>query len=256
MTANCYCLYLDVLGFKERTTAASRAGRLVELMSPLEVAIANAVSRFQDRAEWTAESMWHWRLFSDNVLLWRIILSDEAEYEMGEIFREASWLQLDLAAAGFFTRGGLAQGELFWTNHLVTGAPLFEAVALEEAAVFPRVQLSEAMLVTATDHVALYSEQEGAPQTQNLWRAPDGTIFLNFLSLLEDDWITSSHALELLTQFRTHLADQIQHSRGHVRNKLLWLASYHDAWAIQRSNGHEPLIGQPGDATFGPWLPN
>jgi len=230
MQSTCYCLYLDVLGFKERAREAMRTASLAAVMRPLHQAIKSTDARLRDRASWTKKRLWHWRFFTDNLLLWRISQSEDGQFEMGAIIQESSWVQLELAAAGFFTRGGLAHGELLWKTNFVVGEPLFAAVELEKSARYPRVLMAGDVIRKALEHAGEWTNISDAPQGEAFWRGPDDAVFLNYLDLLKDDWLTTEQKTVLLQNQRDHLAAQLHGNHGEAREKLLWLASYHNAW--------------------------
>ncbi len=255
------CLYFDVLGFKERTRRAERAGGAGgagSYLLPLNSIMSSVVSRINERAGWTDPPSWHWRLFSDNVLVWHVIHSDDAMFELAGIMAQASWAQLELGAAGYFIRGGITLGQLYWDEHIVSGEPLFEAVEMEKAARFPRLLLSPALIERAAQDVESYTTPSEGPFIRDLWRSSDGLPFISFLNALSDeDELLERDKRRLHENFRIHLARQTAASTGEARDKMMWLNSYHDQWVCENApeeNRERLLLGVTGAHVFSPFM--
>lgn len=233
------CLYFDVLGFQQRSRRAESSGNAQHYLLPLSQRINAIVERINERAGWTDPPAWHWRLFSDNVLVWHVVHSDDGVFELAGVLAQAAWAQLELGAAGYFIRGALTMGRLHWDEHVVSGEPLFEAVELEKAARFPRLLVSPALLEQAARDVEAYTSPLDAPFVRDLWRSTDGVVFVNFLnSLVDEDELPESMKRRMHEDFRIHLARETASATGEARSKLLWLCSYHDHWV--RANAPEP----------------
>ncbi|MHB1081221.1 MAG: hypothetical protein ACYC67_17625 [Prosthecobacter sp.] len=248
----------DILGFQERTRRAERAENAMSYLLPLSERMGAIIARINERAGWTDPPAWHWRLFSDNVLVWHVIHSDDGDFEFAGILAQASWAQLELGAAGYFIRGAVTIRQLYWDEHVVSGEPLFEAVELEKAARFPRLLVSSALLEQAALDVESYTSPTEAPFVRDLWRSSDGNTFVSFLNTLaNEDELLESDKRRLHENFRVRLARQSAAARGEARLKLQWLQSYHDQWVLQNLPEVEReslLLGGPESETFTPFI--
>ena len=220
-------LFADLLGFRDRALKVARDKKAASLLltdysSAIDLAMA-AIEEFRDGAIF--------RSFGDSFLFAERIAGQEAESEMGWVLIAACDVQLALANAGWFMRGGLAVGPFVADDRLVFGQAFFEAYALEqEKAIHPRIVLSEGAAQEAESHMRFYGKPYEAPHNGYLLRDADGSLFLNYLYAPLGAGEDPSVAAQLCGQHKVVVEKALDDHRGSPRHwaKYEWIARYHN----------------------------
>lgn len=216
--------FVDVLGISEHATGDDAQSVVEKLDDALDR--ARRRSQVDEEFYWT-NSSW----FSDNLAL-ASALGDEQEFWEGifaSVIIGASWLQFMLAIEGFFLRGGVTFGDQFMDDRINFGPALVEAVKLEKLAVNPRIVLSETVTRLTRHFCTYYADGYDNPFGVHLAVLPDRTLFLSYLSVVnEADDV--QQALDMLTLHRDAVVAQLDNSVDdpHVHEKYRWLAGYHN----------------------------
>ena len=221
---------IDILGYKQSIYEELTPSAQVALLRRLRRAF-DAVEEYlydtgdtkhQKRAFWVAKA------FTDNIVI-GCPVHDDAESEMGIIFSNLSWLQMEMVREGLFLRGGLAVGDLYMDGELVFGRGLLEAYEAESTmARDPRIVLAASARKYVRKHIGYYvSGPEGSPQYRDLLRDSDGQVFLNYLSCILDD---DPPAFSLLSEHGHQVREMLNKFQSHplIWSKYLWTASYHN----------------------------
>jgi hypothetical protein len=217
-------LFIDLLGVRamNRGTQRQVQTRLVEL--------DRAVARMY-RGYLEPDSRWPAAFFSDTLVLAAPIESSEAEAAaIDGLVIQATLLQLNLLASGFFVRGGLSVGHFHIRDGLIFGPALADAYELESRhAVYPRIVLSkEAERCQRREHARL--KRRGFTSHGNvLLRDGDGWTFINYLDSLFDELDDPAVTLEA---HRDRVVDRLGRHRDDKRvwEKYRWVAEYHNAF--------------------------
>jgi len=174
-------------------------------------------------------------MFSDTLVVASPVLEigGDEETATGGLLVQAAWLQLNLAVKGFFLRGGLSLGPFHIREGLLFGPALVAAYELEqEAAVNPRIVLSDDFAKAQRDALAYYGEPRQSPQNMLLLVDQDERPFVNYLSLLLDDL---DDPLVALAEHRDVVVGELDATHNDSRRweKYRWVADYHNAFCGQ-----------------------
>lgn len=226
----CAVAYLDVLGIGAHSTAPDRLQTLRRLIAALDRARDEAMLEGQE--SWQALS---W--FTDNVVVAFPILPGHIDEEpaLGSALRAATYMQLRMAVEGFPIRGGIAFGEIHMAPTFAFGPGLIEAVELEMQAVNPRVLLSDQAVSLQRKVMRGYAEG-AAPQTYEMAVDVDDRVFVDYLHFWaqeEDNEKVFRHGFKA---HRDRAKQGLEHPNPSVRDKYVWLASYHN-WAAASMRG-------------------
>jgi len=246
-----YCAFLDVLGFSERIRRAYQAGMHDQLLAFFHSNLSRAIERLKKECD---ETMLYSKSFTDNVIIAHPEMSDDMEYEFGSMVLSLKEYQFNMACGGFFVRGGLAIGPLFLDDNSVFGPALLEAYELEsKVAVNPIVVLSGDTMEFVKLHLTYYHGMQ-PPQDHELLRAPDGRVFINYLTEAVFETSTGGETLaaDALARHRDCVVSQLKEHRKNPRvfEKFAWLASYHNHFCEQVAHlpTYTPQLKVPGDA--------
>jgi hypothetical protein len=214
----CALLFLDILGVREMATGSEAGKKLADLRTALRRPLGDFLS---------PDSPWPAAFFSDT-----LVMVDPISEKMSPHFAlvglavQASWIQVNLAAAGFFVRGALTLGEAHLEDALLFGPALVEAYDLErKAAVNPRILLSPTAVTAMKEAMAKEGQEEGG----YLRVEQDGTVFIDYLDILIDD---PENPVPFLEGHREMVRAQLVETRGDARkwDKYRWVADYHDSY--------------------------
>lgn len=237
--------YLDGLGTKERITNLSQT----DLCAHLET--LDWLRPFLHNPAFDGSRQ---RLlsFSDNVVL-GVPTDQPTNRQLWQFFHSVAIYQLHSALQGEFVRGGLAFGPLFMDGQTVIGPALIDAVRLEEeVAVFPRVVLSDALVDVLERALDQDNSQVPHTWTDCFLVDADGRVFLDYLIAA---WTVPGRKSETTSQAYVEHRDMIERqlAAGHstrIREKYLWLASYHNFSSERRwwgSSGVRTLSRREAD---------
>jgi hypothetical protein len=167
--------------------------------------------------------------FSDLIAFgWPI--RDDAEAEIGHTVIETAYYQLDLATKGLMARGGLTVGMVFMDDGFAFGSALVEAYEIESTqAKYPRIVLSPEVMRLVREHGMYYGGIVRSPYETALLVDREGTAFINYLSVINDEdmdakaaFLTHKQVIEVgLEEHQSDVSDL---------DKYLWLADYHNYW--------------------------
>ena len=154
-----YCLFLDILGFKEIIESSLQPGSRLGKGRPPKVyfslkQIASALNYkmlVYGRSGKGRPSSRRVTQFSDSVVL--SYKASEPGSLSGVLF-DVLQLQLKLISRGILVRGGIARGLLYHEDDFVFGPALNEAAELEKAAMYPRVIVDRDVLAGHSDFVS------------------------------------------------------------------------------------------------------
>jgi hypothetical protein len=211
-------LYIDLLGVKQMAEADGAGQSLVDLESALRRPLGDFLSR---------ASPWPAAFFSDTLVIVDPISNRVSAYTalMG-LAVQASWIQLNLAAAGFFLRGALTIGDVHLSDNLLFGPALVDGYDLErKVAVNPRIVLGPEAVKIVRSAMSRYGPKEGG----YLRCEQDETVFIDYLDILADDPENPIPSLEAHRDMIRKLL--IEHEQvARTWEKYRWVAEYHDSY--------------------------
>jgi hypothetical protein len=231
-----YCLFLDILGFKEvveqsaqpKSTASMGSKRihpegiyfsLKQVASTLNYrsSLASVTGRLKPSSRVMTQ-------FSDSV-----VVSYRAGEEGGlaTMLYDVLHLQLALVQRGLLIRGAITQGLLHHDEDFVFGPALNEAAELEKVAMYPRVIVDRDLLTAAGISTAqIVKSGESALRTTASLVAQDldGLFYVDYFAVrpedFSDEWSDLSEYLIDLREVIKGLAAKRQPS---LRMKHSWL---------------------------------
>lgn len=214
----CALLFLDILGVREMATGSEAGKKLADLRTALRRPLGDFLS---------PDSPWPAAFFSDTLVMVDPISEKmRTHLTLVGLAVQASWIQVNLAAAGFFVRGALTLGKAHLEDALLFGPALVEAYELErKAAVNPRILLSPIAVKAMKEGMAAEGQEEGG-----YFRVEqDGTVFIDYLDILIDD---PSDPVPFLEIHRDMVRTQLAATRRDARkwDKYRWVADYHDSY--------------------------
>ena len=179
-TYECYCAFIDILGFKGLINSCTNLVELNELLLKLERTQNKVLKKIK---KYSMDSNLKFKVFSDNILLaWPINPYDDGESEFGFLVLLLLEYQLDMALEGFFVRGGFSKGQLFINDDMIFGPALLKAYELEsEVALYPRIVFSDSVKKDINTHMKSYATKEDSPQDYHIYCDSDNLYFINYL---------------------------------------------------------------------------
>jgi hypothetical protein len=135
-------------------------------------------------------------------------------------------------------RGGVCEGDIVASTGVIYGPALVKAYALEsEYAIYPRVVVDRRL---ADELLALHDEST----TNMLRRGEDGSYFVDYLftavvfDLMVGEWRDARSQIDDHRAFvQEQIGDGIRFKPERVKQKLMWLALYHNA-TIEKLRTH------------------
>lgn len=247
-----FCAVLDVLGFRERMIQSFVDGTQDQLLGIFHRAWKARVEESKKEAD--DGGGFYFKSYTDNAVMAYVALTDDMEAEFGFIFNSIVRYQLELARHGFFLRGGVAEGPLFFDDICVFGKALLDAHDLESVVAskeqLPAVILSDEVASRVTEHQGFYNPEFGpAPQARLILRNPGKPYFINYLeACIWDDDVTILDS-DALADHRQHLVKGLADYAGteKVLDKFLWLAAYHNHFlsTVQNMTGFDAALMIP-----------
>lgn len=224
--------FVDILGYSEMVKEAERQGKSYDFLVRIRDAINNGLEWLLPEfvAGGYDKDLYRVKVFTDNIVIGYPIFHD-AEAELGHVFNNLGYFQLEMVNHGFFIRGGLSIGELFMDDNIVYGPGLIEAYQAEaDLARDPRIVLADTAAKAVKEHLTYYASVESSPQSRDLLIDTDGKYFINYLDsiLIAEDEIGPEYE-ELLKHKNIIEECLIKYlSRPPLWTKYAWTANYHN----------------------------
>jgi hypothetical protein len=201
--------------------------------------------------------------FSDNVALAiPITRTDLSDLGLGLFMETVAHYQLSMTLRGQGVRGGITAGDVFAADNLIIGPALVEAVDLEEkTAVVPRILLSGLCEQLVQRNVQY---ENWSFWNAILLRDSDDHLFLNYLSVIDDDRFPGQ-AQRLIRQHKQIVLDGVSSTRRceRRRQKWEWVAELHNHFVRDRYPRSTTLLITEGvnqrvlrRRRFGPSVPD
>jgi hypothetical protein len=241
----CAVLFVDLLGVRAMNRGPDREvrGNLIAL----ERAVSGTYQDFLDPASTRPAA-----LFSDTLVLAEPVGDQGEGLALGGLVRQASQLQSNLIAQGFFMRGALALGDFHIRDGVIFGPALVEAAELEhDVAVHPRIVLSREAEASRRREL----RATGGLDDSLLLQDNDGWTFIDYVTaaLLEDARDprpgVELHRDAILRQLAANRTDK------RVWEKYRWVAEYHNHFVGQwfRRDAELAIAASEMTWTFSPF---
>jgi hypothetical protein len=228
-----YCVYLDILGFKETFSKSFAEKKLEEFFDKYYKAITEVSGLIRkdekDDPYDGSPALWQQKIFTDNVVLGYPIKSRDGEGEFGNLIIQLTYTQMSLALEGFFLRGGFSLGDLYIDDKMVFGDALIDAYKLEnEKANNPRIIISDSVMELVKHHITYYAKPEIAPHNDHILIDVDNQPYVNYLvtTIADENYLYEDALFSHKEIIEKNLKDHIASPR--VWNKYLWVANYHN----------------------------
>lgn len=226
----CAFLFIDILGVREMATGPEAGERLADLNTALRRPLGDFFA---------PDSPWPAAFFSDTLVMVDPISENESpHFALVGLAIQASWIQVNLAAAGFFVRGALTLGPAHLENNLLYGPALVEVYDLErKVAVNPRIVLSS----DAVGALGAGLAEEGQEEGSYFRVEQDGSVFIDYLDILLDD---PGDPIPFLEAHRDMVRAKLGETMADSRKweKYRWVADYHDAFCTSELPGRQDLL--------------
>jgi len=231
-----YCLFLDILGFKEvveqsahpKPTALMGSKRihpggiyfgLKEIASKLNyrASLVSVTGRLRPSSRVTTQ-------FSDSV-----VVSYRAGEEGGlaTMLYDVLHLQLALVQRGLLIRGAITQGLLHHDKDFVFGPALNEAAELEKVAMYPRVIVDRDLLTAAgfsTAQIVKSGESAFRTTASLVAQDLDGLFYVDYFSVWPEDFSDEWNDLcEYLIRLREVIKGLAAKRQPSLKMKHSWL---------------------------------
>lgn len=237
--------FVDILGYQALIRGAHKNGTAQALLTRLHEALAAASRHLNELDEdgnpllppnlWPRKDLYKIRTFTDNIVIGYPI-RDDAEMELGAIFSQLAFFQLEMVNRGFFVRGAIAIGDLYIDDMTVFGQGLLDAYDGESKdARDPRIVLSPSAQEAVLQHVNYYSNPSHSPQARDLYKDADGQFFLNYLDsvlIAEDE---HGPFFDILANHKSAVETKLAEYRREPAYwaKYAWSAGYHNFFCDQ-----------------------
>jgi hypothetical protein len=223
-------LFIDILGFRQiiQRTCSKNVGQNKQLIQNIFNAFNNYSTFFSD--EGINDELFKSKKitqFSDTIVV-SFILKDPGDI----LFTLSNCLHLimSLIWRGFLCRGGIAYGKLIHTDKLIFGPALVEAYDLEEkAALYPRVVISESVLVKAFREYEKIPEVKGVDlyygveQIQDfLVKDLDGLFFIDYIRKVQGE-IDEEKMREYYSRLKALIDVGMKSQAEHLKVKYGWM---------------------------------
>jgi len=218
-----YCLFFDVLGFKDKVSKLE-AKSIYDVLQEIR-----KTHHYREvYSEYTPESTFSSRKvtqFSDCVLVsylegdfigWMNIVSD--------VFR----LQLNLLQKGFLIRGAVTVGDLYHDDQFCFGPALIEAAELEKRAIYPRVILTDKFATRSVFENPTVNTDlaEGRCINNMVAKDLDGFFYIDYFNVIPEDF---EEVIEDMVSYQNDLNKQITELSNlaicdkNLESKYLWM---------------------------------
>ena len=237
--------FVDILGYQALIRGAHQNGSAQLLLTRLHEALTAASRHLTNLDEdenpllppelLPRKDLYKIRTFTDNIVIGYPI-SDDAEMELGAIFSQLAFFQLEMVNRGFFIRGAIAIGDLYIDDMIVFGQGLLDAYDGESKdARDPRIVLSSSAQEAVLQHVNYYHTPSHSPQARDLYRDADGQFFLNYLESTLIGEEEHGPYFDILANHKSAVEAKLEEYRGEPAYwaKYAWSASYHNYFCDQ-----------------------
>lgn len=227
-----FCLFLDILGFKEiidasvlekNTRGKPQASEVFFGLKRIASTL-NYKSAISGKSGEIIPSSRKVTQFSDSVIV--SYLAEELG-SLADMLYDVLHLQLKLINRDMLIRGAITRGKLYHSEDFVFGPALVEAAELEKLAMYPRVIVDREILQGAgiVDPGFRPPPQQSSRTAESLVaRDLDGLFFVDYFAVypedFDDDWSDMGHYLLKLRDVVKGLSQKKQLS---VRMKHSWL---------------------------------
>lgn len=231
-----YCLFLDILGFKEvvEQSAAPKTGPLKGSPRPHPGTLYFGLKQIARSLNYksvvvgkTGKMKPSSRVvtqFSDSVVVSYLVGETGG---LADMLYDVLHLQLELVQRGLLIRGAITQGLLHHDSDFVFGPALNEAAELEKVAMYPRVIVDRELLSSAgitTSRIAKSRSSTGREAANLVAQDLDGLFYVDYFNVhpedFSDDWGDLSEYLIGLRDVIKGLSSKRQPS---LRLKHSWL---------------------------------
>lgn len=220
--------FIDLLGYRSAVVQANELGQQQEFLLKLRHALDDSLGTLRDFVPGHREysPLWCVKAFTDNIVLGFPILDEGEAPTLYIAIDRLSSFQLFMTIDGFFVRGGVAMGDVYFDEDIVFGPGLLEAYATEsQRARDPRIVLAD-------------SCRQHAAELANglLLKDADGQLFANYLDKIgwydvydEQDG-RKPEGVDLLTKHKRLVELKLQEYAADpsVWSKYHWVARYHN----------------------------
>jgi class 3 adenylate cyclase len=235
----CVVLFMDLLGVSAMNQARHPDRYLVALERVVTKSYRDYLNPF---------SPWPSAFFSDTLVVAAPLVDGRsATSEVMQLAAQGAELQMDLARAGFFARGGLSIGKFHIRDGLVFGPALVEAYRLEsQIATHPRIVLS-----ADAAKCQLEAQRRTSRGNPMLMRDGDGWTFINYLGAQIE--VDPQDPIQALAEHRDQIVvNLIEHrSAKRVWEKYRWVAEYHNEVLREKLPGDQSLLVPADPMTWG-----
>lgn len=220
-----FVAFIDILGYKEKILSIpdDQATQFIERMQKLWELIAES-RRNRPASSWQEYRGMSLKFYTDCLT----ISAEVRPHSLSIMAEEVAILQNALYQDGLLTRGGIALGKHFQSDHMVFSKAHLKAYYLEQAAIYPRVILEDGLLAHASiiDYFIL---------------APDGKVFIDYLAVIHDLELEGEDLKKEFVRQKDRIVEGIQRYSSSLNPKILckyqWLAAYHN-WTVQNYTGY------------------
>jgi hypothetical protein len=237
--------FVDILGYQALIREAHRNGTAQSLLTRLHKALSAASHHLKELDEdgspllppdlCPMKDIYKMRTFTDNIVIGYPI-GDDAEMELGAIFSQLSFFQLEMVNHGFFIRGAIAIADLYIDDMTVFGQGLLDAYDGESKdARDPRIVLTKSAQDAVLQHVRYYSNPSHSPQARELYKDADGQFFLNYLESILIAEEEHGPFFNILANHKSAVEAKLTEYRDQpvYWAKYAWSASYHNFFCDQ-----------------------
>ncbi len=243
-----FCLFLDILGFKEIIDASVSEKNTKGKPQASEVffglkRIASTLNYKQGVSGKSGEILPSSRKvtqFSDSVVV--SYLAEEVG-SLADMLYDVLHLQLKLINRNMLIRGAITRGKLYHSEDFVFGPALVEAAELEKLAMYPRVIVDREILQSAgivEPGFSAPSKHSSRTAESLVARDLDGLFFVDYFAVhpedFDDDWSAMGHYLLKLREVVKGLSQRKQLS---IRLKHSWLRQKFNDVAETIENGNK-----------------
>lgn len=221
-----YCLFFDVLGFRNKVSNHTAKNILDVLQEIRKSHIYRVV--YGESSENILSSR-RVAQFSDNV----VVSYCEGDFMgmitmIGDVFR----LQLNLLRHGFLIRGAVTVGDLYHDDQFCFGPALIEAAELEKLAMYPRVILTNQFAPQSlfNNPTAITDLAKGRNINNMVANDLDGMFYIDYFNVIPDDFDNHDQLFSYLYDLKKSIVelDNASKSNMNIGLKYSWMRKKFD----------------------------